>query len=159
MTASLDNWTFASAFMIISFRQLLADVKESGIDIGEAENLVSSAAESFHNHENAEVDRILQEIAEKSEFLQKEHYYSHGKEPDVRDRCQALLLKLLLYRIDGWYGLIPQADPHLVQQLPVLQMNVNKMILLWQSGILEKENLITSHDVPKLRSGTGFPVR
>ncbi len=60
------------AFIIISFRQLLADVKESGIDIGEAESLVTSAAESFHNHETAEVDKTLQEIAEKSEFLQKE---------------------------------------------------------------------------------------
>jgi DNA-directed RNA polymerase subunit RPC12/RpoP len=60
------------AFIIISFRQLLADVKESGIDIGEAESLVASASESFHNHETEDLDGILQEIAEKSEFLQKE---------------------------------------------------------------------------------------
>jgi hypothetical protein len=60
------------AFVIFSFRQLLSDVKESGIDVGDAETMVSKAAAHFHHEENEELDDVLGEIAEKAEYLQRE---------------------------------------------------------------------------------------
>jgi hypothetical protein len=60
------------AFVIYAFRQLISDLKESGIDIGEAENLTAKAAESLHFEENEELDGIIEEITIKAEELLKE---------------------------------------------------------------------------------------
>ncbi len=60
------------AFIIFSFRQLISDVKESGIDVGDAEIIVTKAAAHFHHGEDVELDYVLKEIAEKAEYLQRE---------------------------------------------------------------------------------------
>ncbi|UCG69390.1 MAG: hypothetical protein JSV09_16705 [Thermoplasmata archaeon] len=60
------------AFVIYAFRQLISDLKESGIDIGEAEMLTNRAAEFLHHEENEELDGIIQQITNKAEELQKE---------------------------------------------------------------------------------------
>ncbi|UCF07837.1 MAG: hypothetical protein JSW28_09380 [Thermoplasmata archaeon] len=60
------------AFMIMSFRQLISDVKEAEIDAGEAETQVFKAAELFHNQENEALDGILKEMNDTAEHLQKE---------------------------------------------------------------------------------------
>jgi len=60
------------AFIIYAFRQLIADVKDSGIDISEAETLVLNAVEHFHKGEDKDLESVLKEIANKAEDLQKE---------------------------------------------------------------------------------------
>jgi hypothetical protein len=60
------------AFIIYAFRQLIADVKDSGIDISEAEALVLNAVEHFHKDEDKNLEDVLKEIANKAEDLQKE---------------------------------------------------------------------------------------
>lgn len=60
------------AYIIYAFRQLISDVKEAGIDTGEAEALVLKAAEHFHNGEEKDLDDVLKEIAGKAGDLQKE---------------------------------------------------------------------------------------
>jgi DNA-directed RNA polymerase subunit RPC12/RpoP len=58
------------AYVIFAFRQLIADVRDSGIDIGDVEELVLSAAEHFHQGEAEELDGILEEMSEKAKELQ-----------------------------------------------------------------------------------------
>jgi DNA repair exonuclease SbcCD ATPase subunit len=60
------------AYVILAFRQLLSDVKEAGIDIGDANTQAQNAAELFHKGETEELDGVLQEIAKKAKDLQKE---------------------------------------------------------------------------------------
>ena len=60
------------AFVIYAFRQLISDVKESGIDIGEDETLVLKATDHFHKGEEEDLGDILKEIANRAEILQKE---------------------------------------------------------------------------------------
>lgn len=70
MTNSFEK--VRKAFIIYAFRQLIGDVKESGIDIGEAETLVLKAADHFIKGEDKDLEVVLQEIAAKTENLQKE---------------------------------------------------------------------------------------
>lgn len=60
------------AYIIYAFRQLISDVKEAGIDTGEAEALVLKAAEHFHNGEDEDLGDVLKEIAGKAGDLQNE---------------------------------------------------------------------------------------
>lgn len=64
--------TVRRAFIIYAFRQLVSDVKNSGIDTDEAETLVSKAAELFHEGDKEELDGLLEEIADKASYIQKE---------------------------------------------------------------------------------------
>jgi DNA-directed RNA polymerase subunit RPC12/RpoP len=60
------------AYVIFAFRQLIADVKASGIDVGDVEELVISAAENFHMGKAEELDGILENISQRAKDLQKE---------------------------------------------------------------------------------------
>lgn len=60
------------AYVIYAFRQLISDVKETGIDTVEAEALVLKAAEHFHNGEDEDLSDVLKEIAGKAGDLQNE---------------------------------------------------------------------------------------
>jgi hypothetical protein len=60
------------AYVIFAFRQLIADVKASGIDVGDVEELVLKAAEHFHLGETEELDGVLEGISEKAKELQNE---------------------------------------------------------------------------------------
>lgn len=60
------------AFVIYAFRQLISDVKGSGIDTEETEALVLKAAEFFHRKEYEELESILSDMANKAENLIKE---------------------------------------------------------------------------------------
>jgi DNA-directed RNA polymerase subunit RPC12/RpoP len=60
------------AYVIFAFRQLIADVKSSGIDVGDVEELVLNAAEHFHMGRTEELDGVLEEISEKAKDLQTE---------------------------------------------------------------------------------------
>jgi uncharacterized phage infection (PIP) family protein YhgE/DNA-directed RNA polymerase subunit RPC12/RpoP len=60
------------AYVIFAFRQLIADVKASGIDVGDVEELVLKAAEHFHMGRAEELDGVLEEISEKAKDLQTE---------------------------------------------------------------------------------------
>jgi methyl-accepting chemotaxis protein len=73
------------AYVIFAFRQLIADVKASGIDVGDVEELVLKAAEHFHLGETEELDGVLEGISEKAKDLQNE---------------QAIKLKELINEVD-----------------------------------------------------------
>jgi DNA-directed RNA polymerase subunit RPC12/RpoP/uncharacterized phage infection (PIP) family protein YhgE len=60
------------AYVIFAFRQLIADVKASGIDVGDVEELVLKAAEYFHMGKTEELDGVLEEISQKAIELQSE---------------------------------------------------------------------------------------
>lgn len=60
------------AYVIFAFRQLIADVKASGIDVGDVEELVLKAAEHFHMGRTEELDGILEEISQRAKDLQSE---------------------------------------------------------------------------------------
>ncbi len=60
------------AYIIYAFRQLISDVKEAGIDTGEAEELVLKGAEHFHKGEDEDLGDVLKEIADKAGDLQNE---------------------------------------------------------------------------------------
>jgi DNA-directed RNA polymerase subunit RPC12/RpoP len=58
------------AYVIYAFRQLIADVKDSGIDVGDVEEFVLSAAEHFHAGETEELDGVLEDISKRAKELQ-----------------------------------------------------------------------------------------
>jgi DNA-directed RNA polymerase subunit RPC12/RpoP len=60
------------AYVIFAFRQLIADVKASGIDVGDVEELVLSAAEHFHMGKTEELDGVLDDISQRAKDLQSE---------------------------------------------------------------------------------------
>ncbi len=60
------------AFVIYAFRQLIGDVRDSGIDVGEARDLAQKAAEHLHNAEMNELDTILDDISTTANHLTKE---------------------------------------------------------------------------------------
>jgi hypothetical protein len=60
------------AFIIYAFRQLIGDVRDSGIDISEAEALVLKGADYFHKGQDKDLEDILKEIANKAKGLQEE---------------------------------------------------------------------------------------
>lgn len=60
------------AYIIYAFRQLIGDVRNSGIDIGEAETLISKALELFRKDGNEELEAVLSEISDKAKSLNRE---------------------------------------------------------------------------------------
>jgi hypothetical protein len=60
------------AYIIYAFRQLISDVRNSGIDIGEGETLISKALDLFRRDEKEELDETLAEISEEAKSLNRE---------------------------------------------------------------------------------------
>ncbi|UCE37396.1 MAG: hypothetical protein JSW00_18365 [Thermoplasmata archaeon] len=60
------------AYIIYAFRQLIGDVRDCGIEIGEDEQLALTAAEHLHKGEKEELDEILKQIVGKAEYLTSE---------------------------------------------------------------------------------------
>ncbi len=57
------------AYVIYAFRQLIGDVRDCGIDIGEVEQLANQAALHFFLDEKEELDAALEKIANQAESL------------------------------------------------------------------------------------------
>jgi hypothetical protein len=57
------------AYVIYAFRQLIGDVRDCGIDIGEVEQLANQAASHLFKDEKEELDAVLEKIANRAESL------------------------------------------------------------------------------------------
>jgi hypothetical protein len=57
------------AYVIYAFRQLIGDVRDCGIDIGEVEQMANQAASHLFKDEKEELDEVLEKIANRAESL------------------------------------------------------------------------------------------